>query len=465
MDRKPHVIVLGSGVSGLSVAWSLASNSVSVDVLEADSQVGGLAKTVREGDYYLDVGPHSFFSDDDDILRKLLAFFEDEPLEPIPRAVKFLYKGAFLDYPLTPKSVFLQMGLLSGLMTGLSFLKGKLIPYRSPTLGTEEETVEDWAVSSFGRHLYHTFFKPYTEQFWKVPCNALSARTIPNHTRTSFGNVLRTILLQKISKGDASLVERESLPTYYPKTGFGEFPERVAGAVLSSGGRIHLGCRVTEVSEIGNDGMVVKFEKQGTQEQIEGTHVVSTLPLNSFIPMLRPVPQPEVLASAEKLEYRGLLFLGMITEKQQILDCGYIYVLNRPYNRVTEMNEFSPSTSPEGENILGVEIPMYLESPVWDANKEEIFDMCIGSLAQEGFLQPGDVKGLILLKAPYAYPIYKKDYAGHLKQVFDYIEAKDRLFSFGRSGGFMYMDIDVCARQGLELGKTLLSKFEKVPEG
>jgi len=458
MDSKLHVIVVGSGISGLSLAWRLLDRGVSVDVLEADSQVGGLAKTMREGDYCLDMGPHSFFSEHEETLGKILHLFSDEPLVPTPRAVKFLYNGAYLDYPLTPRSVFLQMGLYSGFRTILSYLKRRIIPYRSGTLGTAEETVRDWAVSNFGEHLYHNFFKPYTEQFWKVSCGELSARTIPNHTRTNVGNVLRTILLKKISKGDVSLVERESLPTYYPKTGFGEFPERVADRVVLLGGRIRLGCRVTDISDPGG-GVIVGYEKNGSPEKIEGTHLVSTMPLNRFIPMLRPGPPPDVLASAKNLTYRGLLFLGLITEKQRILGCGYIYVLNQPYNRVTEMNEFSPATSPEGENILGLEMPAYHGSPLWGAGKEEIFDMCAGSLAQEGFLQPGDVKGLILLKAPDAYPIYKKDYTGHLKRVCDFIESRDRIFSFGRCGGFMYMDIDVCVQKGLALADTLLSKI------
>jgi len=80
----------------------------------------------------------------------------------------------------------------------------------------EEETVEDWAIASFGEHLYRTFFKPYTEQFWKIPCSELSSRTIPTHTRMSFINTLRLLLLKPIGKTDSSLIEREILPTYYP---------------------------------------------------------------------------------------------------------------------------------------------------------------------------------------------------------------------------------------------------------
>ena len=149
----------------------------------------------------------------------------------------------------------------------------------------------------------------------------------------------------------------------------------------------------------------------------------------------------------------------MVTEKQNILNCGYIYVLDRPYNRISEMNEFSTTTSPEGENILMVEIPCLRNSVVWSASKEELFDMCIGSLAKDGFLGPGDVKHLLLAKASHAYPIYRKDYAPNLKRLFDHINGRQGLSTLGRAGEFSYMDIDKCMRQAFDFADQLPNKL------
>ena len=154
-----HVVVLGAGISGLSAAWRLCDNGIRVDVLESSPSVGGLAGTIREGPYCLDFGPHSFFSDDQQIVNTVLRLFENK-LEPQQREVKFYYKDKYLDYPLTAQSILLQMGLWSGIQAALSFLKSSLFPYKR--VAGESETVEDWAISSFGEHLYRTFFKTYT---------------------------------------------------------------------------------------------------------------------------------------------------------------------------------------------------------------------------------------------------------------------------------------------------------------
>jgi len=455
MNQK--MIILGAGISGLSLAWRLGSQGLNVHVLEANSTVGGLAGTLRQDGYCMDIGPHSFFSDDTEILNIGLKLFNNR-LIPRPRQVKFLYQDRYLDYPLTAESVLFQMGLWSGICAALSFIKSKLIYRKRSSVRDEEETVEAWAIQNFGEHLYRTFFKPYTEQFWKMPCSELSSRTIPTHTRMSFFNTLRLLLLKPIGKTDSSLIEREMLPTYYPDTGFAEIAERVADAGRKAGVQIQLNSRAIGVDEFPGEGIRVRYECNGALKEIEGSQVVSTIPLNQFVKMLSPSAPPEVLASADRLDYRSLIALGMVTEKQNILNCSYIYVLDRPYNRISDMNEFSPATSPEGENILMVEIPCLRNSVAWLASKEELFDMCIGSLAKDGFLAPGDVKRLLLVKAPHAYPIYSKDYARNLKRLLDHISERKGISTLGRAGEFIYMDIDKCMRKAFDFAETLIEQ-------
>jgi len=452
---KQQVVIIGAGFSGLSLAWWLSSRGISVMVIEADEMLGGLAGTLRQDGYFIDVGPHSFFTEDDPIRDAVLDLFGNT-LPAQPRQVKFYYEGKYLDYPLTAYNVLVQMGLGSGIRTVLSFLKSRVFPRTRRPTRESEETVEDWAIKSFGEHLYRTFFKPYTEQFWKVQCSQLSSRSIPTHTRMSFFNTLRLMVKKRIGKEDASLIEREMLPTYYPATGFAEIAERIAESAQKAGAIIRCNSEAVGIDSLPDNRMRVRYCNNGKQVEIEADYVVSTIPLNQFMKMLTPTPPPVVLQSAAKLDYRALTALGMVTEKQNILNCGYIYVLDRPYNRITEMNQFSPSTSPPGENILMVEIPCLKDSPAWTASKEELFNMCIGSLSENGFLGPGDVKRLLLVRVPNAYPIYRKDYAVNLKQVFDFINLRERIFTLGRTGEFMYMDVDKCMRRAFDFADNEL---------
>jgi len=456
---KPQIIILGAGVSGLSLALRLSTQGVNVFVLESNKMIGGLAGTLRENSYCMDIGPHSLFSEDTEILDAILRLFNNALIAK-PRKVKFYYKEKYLDYPLTAYSVLFQMGLWSGMRAGLSFLKSKAFTKKHRPIEGEEETVEDWAIKSFGKHLYKTFFKPYTEQFWKMPCTELSSRTIPTHTRMSFINTLRLLLRRRFTKADSSLIEREMLPTYYPDSGFVEIPERIAEAAREKGVQIRTECRAVRVDELASGGWRVLYEFNGEQKEIEGTHVVSTIPLTEFIKMLNPPVPSEILASTYRIDYRALTALGMVTNKQNILNCSYIYVLDQPFNRISEMNEFSSATSPDGENIIMIEIPCLRESPAWIAPKEELFDMCIGSLAKDGILGPGDVKHLLLIRTPYAYPIYRKDYAVNLKRLLDHVNEREGISTLGRTGEFIYMDIDKCMRRAFDFADKLLKHYD-----
>lgn len=447
-------IVLGGGISGLSAAWRLVESGQKVDLLESSDCVGGLARTARDGHYSMDVGPHSFFSDDQGIVDIVLGLFENG-LQPMPRTVKFHYKGRFIDYPLTARSALFQMGVGSGIRAAASFLKSRLAPRRPAAGEGGDETVEQWAIASYGEHLYRTFFQPYTEQFWKVPCTELSSRSIPTHTRMSFANTLRVLMHRRYSPAGESLIERETRPTYYPESGFSEIAERIATRVRAQGGSIRLGREITGVGRLPGERLRVTHSGESGQETIEGDYVISTIPLPGLVRILSPAAPEAVLTSADRLDYRSLVVLGMRTGKQNILGCGYTYVLNRPYNRMFEMNCFSRCTSPPGENILGVEIPCVEGSAAWGASQEELFDICIGSLAEDGFLFPGDVTGLLLTRASHAYPVYRRDYVGHLERLLRHLRAFPSLRTLGRCGEFKYMDIDRCMRGAFELADEL----------
>lgn len=455
------VIILGGGISGLTLGWKLAENGISTCLLESSDAVGGLCRSHREDGHFLDVGPHSFFTEDLEVYEIFQSLFP-ERLPAQQRRVKINFRGRLLDYPLTAAGVLGQMSVGELLQTGFSYLASRLNPVRifQPA---GEETVESWARHHFGDHLYRFFFKPYTEQFWKMPCSELSAQSIPTHTRLSFMKTLRHLLQVSVSRTGLSQLEREKIPMHYPRFGYGELTDRVAKRFQDCGGRVMTGRKVMKVEYLGRRSFQVT-SLQGEQEEIwEAPRVVSTLPLNYLVRMIRPEPPQGILDSAYALQYRPILVLGLVTSKQNILNADYVYMLNRPYNRVTEMSAFSKASSPEGMNLLMLEIPCTLESSIWHAGKDELFELCIKSLEADGLILRNEVEKLLLVKSPNAYPIYRKGYKKHLEAVKEYLRSYQTLHILGRTGEFHYQDADQCMRAAINLGRDILedARFQK----
>ena len=163
-----RAVIIGAGPGGLTAARELTGHDIPCTVLEQETQVGGLAKTVRRDGYHFDLGGHRFYSKVqliNEIWRETLG---DELLTR-PRMSRIFYNKHFFHYPLRPTDALRKLGILeSGLSVG-SFLRAKAFP------NPREEDLETWLINRFGERLYRTFFQTYTEKVWGVSCKEIAS--------------------------------------------------------------------------------------------------------------------------------------------------------------------------------------------------------------------------------------------------------------------------------------------------
>src|SRR6202046_1734713 len=68
--RRKIAVIAGAGPAGLTAALELLRRSdITPIVLEADSQVGGISKTINYRGNRMDLGGHRFFSKSDWVMR------------------------------------------------------------------------------------------------------------------------------------------------------------------------------------------------------------------------------------------------------------------------------------------------------------------------------------------------------------------------------------------------------------
>lgn len=466
MKRK--VIILGGGISGLSVAWRLAENGFPVEVIELNPYFGGLAGCLRRGQYVFDVGPHYFVSEHDDIVKAVKGLFEDEiPVKEKVKA-KLFFNNRYVDFPFTAKSVLFQMGFKTSVLCLISYLKSVVNNLWRGIANDENQNIKDWAVNNFGEYLFDIFFKPYTENFWKMSSKDLSHDVIPSSRKMSFMRTLKFLVariytdISKKKVDTLSLIERGVLPCYYPEKGFGEISERIAKLIEKDGGNLSLGWKVEEVEKLPDNIFVVKASQGTKTKQIKGEFVISTIPLNKLIPILRPLPEENILQSAGRLNYLSLITVYFITTKQNILDHELSYWLGRPYHRLSEANKFSRKTSPPEENMLCAEISCYVGDNIWNLTDKEIFERCIPFLENDGILKRYEVKDTYVLRIPEAYPVYNSDYKKNIKKVLEYISKIENFETFGRKGAFYYDEgIDQLMGKGFDLADQIINREQK----
>ena len=57
-----NFIILGAGVTGLTLGYELSKKGNNVSIFEISENVGGLARTIKNNDIPIDSGPHLFHS-------------------------------------------------------------------------------------------------------------------------------------------------------------------------------------------------------------------------------------------------------------------------------------------------------------------------------------------------------------------------------------------------------------------
>src|SRR6266704_1087802 len=75
----------------------------------------------------------------------------------------------FFTYPISLSADTLKkLGLFKTLRIGFSYVRSALFPIRN------ESSLEDFFINRFGKELYLTFFKDYTEKVWGFNCSEIS---------------------------------------------------------------------------------------------------------------------------------------------------------------------------------------------------------------------------------------------------------------------------------------------------
>ena len=137
-------------------------------MLEAEDQVGGIAKTeVRDG-YRFDLGGHRFFTKSKEVDDLWHEVMKEEFLKR-PRMSRIYWRGKFLDYPLNGQDVIKKLGPVELTRCLLSYMWAAITP------NGREDNLEQWVSNRFGKRLYSHFFKGYTEKVWGVPCTEVRA--------------------------------------------------------------------------------------------------------------------------------------------------------------------------------------------------------------------------------------------------------------------------------------------------
>jgi protoporphyrinogen oxidase len=427
----PPLAVLGGGPAGLTAGLLLARRGLPVVVLEAEPQVGGLAKTVERDGYRFDLGGHRFFTKSDEVSALWHELLGDELLLR-PRVSRIRWRGRFLDYPLRGGDVVRKLGPVELSRALASYLRAAAGPRGN------EETFEEWVVNRFGRRLFELFFRSYTEKVWGVPTSELRAEWAAQRIRNlSFAKAARAAILPGAGGDVKSLIEE----FHYPRLGPGQMWEAMAAEIVGAGGELRLRAPVGRIEL--EAGRATAVEAGGERIAVSG--VVSSLPLRTVAGIAAPEPRGFVAEAARGLRYRDFLTVALVLDGDDPFPDTWIYV-HDPQVRVARIQNFrawSPWMVPrEDRSCLGLEYFCFEGDELWSRPDADLVELAKRELERTGLAAAGRVLRGHVVRVPKAYPVYDADYAGRVETIRAWLEGIENLEQIGRNGLHRYNNSD-----------------------
>ncbi len=447
-------IIIGAGPAGLSAAYNLARHEVGDSlVLEKDSLIGGLAKTLEfkhDGETYrTDTGPHRFFSQNPSLYKMI-----EELLGPdwvvVDRLTRQLIDGKYFSYPVDIVQALRNVNPFVAIKMALDFVQATV---RKILVNPKIVTFEDFVISNFGRRLGQFNMLNYTEKIWGIPCSQIAASWAAQRIKgmNAFDIVRKAVIK---SGGPRSMVDS----FYYPKRGIQEIYDKMAEFAVSKGARIEKELKITKVVHDGSNITSIEYQKGGKPVKEPVRNLISSMPMTELVQIMEPAAPASVVKAAKSLGYRDQVQVFLIVDKPHITKDTWIYFPTTPptFGRAMEPKNWWPTHSPQNRSSLLVEYFVFKGDKLWTMPDELIIKKAVNELKWLGFMDPSQLLKGWVLRIEKSYPMWDLTYKHRLDKLTGWLKQFSNLYCIGRNGRYFYNNQDHSIETGLLAAQSIV---------
>lgn len=457
------VIIMGGGPAGISAALKFAENGgFEVIVFEAENNLGGISKTLEYKGNKIDIGPHRFFSKSDEVVECWKK--NDDTLLTKDRCTRIYFLNKFFSYPIKLSAqTLMNLGLIRTLKIGFSYIKSSLLPIK------EEKNLEDFFINRFGKELYLTFFKDYTEKVWGISCREIPADW--GAQRIKELSIIKTIIhalkssLNLFKRFDKNVETSLTEFFYYPELGAGEMWEKMAQKATQKGVKFLTGKKIISLKQNGEkiEQIEILDTKTGEITTQSADYFISSIPIKDLIQGMNDVPQ-NVSEVADNLVYRDLVLLGMLFKKfkKTVLPDNWIYLQDRDIvaGRMEIYNNFSDKMLKDKNTVwLGLEYFCNKDDYMWSDTDENLLEKGKGELVKMNLFNSEDYIDGFVFRLEKAYPAYFGSY-DRFDEVKKFTDTLGNLFLVGRNGMHRYNNMDHSMLTGMSAADNIINNIQ-----
>ena len=441
MKNKPKIDILGGGPAGLSVAYFARKKGYDICIHEGSSAIGGNCRTIKMGEYRFDTGAHRFHDKIPSITEEVKKLMGDD-LKKINVPSKIYFDGRMIDFPLSFHSVMKNLKLSEILKIVVENF------FNIFKANVEHKNFEELAYAKYGPTLSNLFLINYTEKLWGARANQLQTTISGNRLKNL--NIL-SMIIEMINKNRK--VKHLEGSFYYPKYGYGSIFDSIAEQI--DGANIDLNSKVKKIYHDNKKIKEIEFENG---KILKTKYIVNTLPINSIVQMLDPLPSKNLIEIADNLKFRNLKICLMELDFPKLSNNASIYFPDDhiPITRIYEPKNRSPQMAPRDTTSLAIEVPYSQGDGISTLTDGEVIDMVKRTLIKEKLFKDSDVLNKRLVDIKNAYPILKVSNEKNIVELVSFLQSFNNQKLIGRNVEFDYLH----THKIMDKAKYLVNTFD-----
>lgn len=372
VENHTDVIVIGSGLTGLVVAWYLKKRGLEVIVLEKDNRPGGVIQTFREDGFVYESGPNTGVMSHPEVAELFEELTDNCKLEIANPDAKrrLIWKSG--------RWHALPGGLISAIKTPLftTFDKLRILgePFRKK--GNDPfETLEKLVLRRLGKSYLDYAVDPFISGIYAGDPSVLVTRyALPRlwALEQNYGSFIRGAVKKSLEPADERM-KKATKEVFSAEGGLASMTEGLVAGIGEGG--VLLNAENTTVQKSG-ERFLVNTRIEGNSLKLTTPYVVSTID-GGMLPGLFPFLGKEDLSDITNLEYAAVAqvimgfknwngieinaFGGLVPSREQRSILGVLFT-----------SSFLKNRAPEDGALLSVFIGGYRRPELVNLNDDKL---------------------------------------------------------------------------------------------
>lgn len=317
IKEKKEAIILGAGISGLTVGYRLMKAGYHLTFIEKEDKCGGTIVSKKDNSFSMDFGPNSgldtspYFHDmleDIDIKNQLL--YADERAKS-----RFILKNDQL--------IALPSGPLSLLATSLFSMKGKLGIIKEPFVssGKGRETISEFVQRRFGKEMLDYAINPFISGIYAGDPNKLSVReAFPKlyALEEKYGSVIKGAIRGAKERKKRKEKSKISSKMFSFREGMQALPKGIENFLVKNGAQFIYNADVEKVIQNGDRYQIeYKDNLSGAKQKLMSEKVILSVPANSAAKIIQNLDM-EFSRMIQNIFYPAILVLFIVFREKSI---------------------------------------------------------------------------------------------------------------------------------------------------